>query len=377
MHNVSMQENHVFIKNKERSASRQFAVLFVFLLVINMAGAGCKHDHMPSLSTGGHDYQQVNLVADTAGFGAVRVDTMLDNPWGISLGSTGAFWISDNHSGSTSIYDGNGNQLLANVGIPLGNDTFGASPSGVVYNTTTSFIVPENGKAAKFIYVTEDGIVSAWNKGDTTIKVADRAAENAVYKGIAIANDGTGNFIYVADFHNANVDVYDQSFNYVTNKTFTDPNIPAGFAPFNIQNIGGLLYIIYAKQKGPENMDDQSGAGNGYVDVFKPDGTFVKRFASQGTLNSPWGIAQAPPGFGQGTNAILIANFGDGFINVYDSSGNYIGPLENNGVPISIDGLWGIIFPPGTSGGLDANTLYFTAGPQEETYGIFGYLKVM
>ncbi len=235
--------------------------------------------------------------------------------------------------------------------------------------------MPSTGQPAKFIYVTEDGIVAAWNTGDTTITVADRSSANAVYKGLAIANDGTGDFIYVSDLHNAKVDVFDKSFNYVTNKPFNDPNIQSGFAPFNIHNIGNLLYVTYAKQKGPDNRDDQSGAGFGYVDVYKPDGTFVKRFASQGTLNSPWGIVQAPSGFGQVANAILIGNFGDGRINVFDANGNYQAQLESNGTPISIDGLWAITFPTSTAGGLDLNTLYFTAGPLSETYGIFGYLR--
>ena len=265
--------------------------------------------------------------------------------------------------------------MLANVGIPLNGEANGASPTGVVYNSTTNFVIPATGQPAKFIYVSEDGIVAAWNTGDTTITVADRSGADAVYKGIAIANDGTANFIYVSDFHNAKVDVFDQSFHYVTNKTFTDPNMPAGYAPFNIQNIGGQLYITYAKQKAPDNADDEKGAGNGYVDVYKPDGTLVKRFASQGTLNSPWGIAQAPPGFGQVANAILIGNFGDGRINVFDANGNYQAQLQSNGTPISIDGLWAITFPSSTTGGLDLNTLYFTAGPQSETYGLFGYLR--
>ncbi len=374
---------HTFVpENRDMASNKRYSIYEVwwFAIVILVSAlvitGSCKHDHLPSLSTGGHDYNQVNLVADTAGFGAARIDTNLDNPWGIAIGSTGSFWISNNHSGTTGVYDGSGNQLLAEVGIPFGGADNGASPSGVVYNNTTDFIVPVNGKAAKFIYVTEDGIITAWNKGDTTILVADRSASNTVYKGVAIANDGTGNFIYAVDFHNAKVDVFDKSFNYVPGKTLADPNIPVGFAPFNIQNIGGALYVTYAKQKGPENMDDQDGTGYGYVDIYTPGGTLVKRFASQGSLNSPWGIAKAPAGFGQGAGIILIANFGDGRINVFDTGGNYKGQLDNNGIPVFIDGLWAITFPQTTAGGLDTNTLYFTAGPQQETYGIFGYLKV-
>jgi len=332
---------------------------------------GCKKSSTSSMPS----YTQTNLVSDTAEYSPVRIDTNLGNPWGIAIGPTGVFWISVNNTGSTAVYNGTGGQVLPDVGIPLDGVANGATPSGVVYNSTSNFIIPANGQAAKFIYVTEDGIVTAWNTGDTTIKVADRSAANAVYKGIAIANDGTGNFIYVADLHNAKVDVYDQSFNYVTNKPFVDPSMPSGFAPFNIQNIGGQLYISYAKQKGPDNHDDDAGAGNGYVDIFTPAGTFVKRFASQGTLNSPWGIAQAPSGFGLVSNAILVSNFGDGRINIFDANGNYQGQLMHGGTPIAIEGLWAIAFPQSTAGSLDLNTLYFTAGPQGETYGIFGYLK--
>lgn len=350
------------------------AFLFALFMAISSTSVieGCKKSKSsPAI------YQQTNLVADTTGYNAVRVDTNLDNPWGIAIGPTGIFWIAVNHNGSTAVYDGTGAQSLPNVGIPLNGIANGASPSGVIYNGTSNFVIPSNGQPAKFIYVTEDGIVAAWNTGDTTITVADRSAANAVYKGIAMANDGTGNFIYVADLHNAKVDVFDQSFNYVTNKVFTDPNIPAGFAPFNIQNIDGQLYITYAKQKAPDNMDDQSGPGNGYVDIYNPDGTLVKRFASQGTLNSPWGIAQALSGFGQGSSSILIGNFGDGRINIFDVNGSYKGQLMSNGTPVTIDGLWAITFPQSTSGNLDLNTLYFTAGPAGETYGIFGYLRKM
>ena len=352
----------------------QQSFLLAFIFVLSMATVSCRRDKSVT-PVGAVSFQQTNLVADSTGFGAARIDANLNNPWGIAIGPTGALWISDNHSGNTSIYDGSGNTLLANVGIPLHGVANGSAPTGVVYNATTSFMIPANGLPAKFIYVSEDGIVAGWNTGDTTVTLADRSAQNAIYKGVAIATDGGSNFIYAADFHNAKVDVFDQSFNLVNNKPFVDPSIPAGFAPFNIQNIGGQLYVTYAKQSGPDNEDDQAGAGFGYVDVYKADGSFVKRFASQGTLNSPWAVAQAPAGFGLGTNAILVGNFGDGRINIYDAAGAYQGQLSNNGSVIAINGLWALTFPTSTAGGLDLNTLYFTAGPQGETYGIFGNLK--
>lgn len=353
-------------------AQKQALTIAVIITTgLYMTAVSCKKNTSSSPS----NYEQTNLVADTLSYGARRVDINLNNPWGIAIGPTGVFYISENHSGSSAVYDGTGGQVTTDIGIPLNGVANGASPSGVIYNNTSNFVIPLNGQPAKFIYVTEDGIVAAWNTGDTTITVADRSAANAVYKGVAMANDGTANFIYVTDLHNAKVDVYDQSFKYVTNKPFADPGIPAGFAPFNIQNIGGQLYVTYAKQKAPDNKDDQSGAGNGYVDVYKPDGTFIKRFASQGTLNSPWGVAQAPSGFGQGSNSILIGNFGDGRINVFDANGNYTGQLMNGNTPVAIEGLWAIEFPQNSAGSLDINTLYFTAGPKMEMYGIFGYLK--
>ncbi len=323
----------------------------------------------------GASFQQVNLVSDTSIFGAAKIDVNLGNPWGIAIGPTGILWIAANHTGSTVIYDGQGNTILPAISIPLNGMPRGASPSGAVFNGTTDFVIPANGKPGKFIYSTEDGILSAWNSGTSTITVADRSGANAVYKGLAIANDGTGNFLYATDFHNGKVDVYDNAYHYVTNKPFIDPGIPAGFAPFNIQNINNELYVTYAKQKAPDAHDDEAGAGNGFVDVYKPDGSFVKRFASQGPLNSPWGIAQVPAGFGIPQNDILVGNFGDGRINIYDSTGSYQGQMKGNGTPISIQGLWAIVFPQSSAGGLNTDWLYFTAGPQAETFGLFGYLQ--
>ena len=161
---------------------------------------------------------------------------------------------------------------------------------------------------------------------------------------------------------------------YVTTKPFTDATIPAGFAPFNIQNIGGKLYVTYAMQKGPDNEDDQKGAGYGYVNVFNPDGSLVKRFASQGTLNSPWGMAQAPAAFGYTANDILVGNFGDGRINVFSADGVYKSQLMEGGTVIAIDGLWALQFPVNGMPTGDQNQLFFTAGPKEEEHGLFGYI---
>ena len=346
----------------------------VFSASALMTGCYSKYAIVPAIS-----YEQVNLVSDTAGYGASRIDTNLLNAWGIAISPTGVFWIAANHSGASVIYDNNGKQLLAPVNIPLGASQHGSSPTGVIFNSTADFAIPNNGMSL-FIFSTEDGIISAWNKntGTTNVTVADRSSAGAVYKGLAMANDGGANFIYATDFHNAKIDVFDSNFAFVTSKPFYDPGIPVGFAPFNIQNIGGQLYVTYAKQLAPDNHDDSAAPGNGYVDIYTASGVLVKRFATQGRLNSPWGVVQVPAAaasFGLTTNAILVGNFGDGRINVFDSNGAYQGQLTKSGTPISIPGLWAITFD--TVSPADPNQLFFTAGPGGEAHGLFGYLRKM
>lgn len=359
--------------NNIKGKSLTFAFLFITSIFILNTGCSKKSD-TPAPTTATVSYQQVNLVSDTAGFGAGRIDAMLLNAWGIAILPSGQIWIATNHSGAAVIYDNNGMGLMSPVNIPLGSARNGASPDGAVYNTTADFVIPGKGTST-IIFSTEDGILSAWNvsAGTSTITVADRSAAGAVYKGLAMASDGGANFIYVTDFHNVKIDVFDNNFNYVSTKPFVDPGIPAGYAPFNIANIGGQLYVTYAKQLAPDNHDDESGPGHGFVDIYTPGGLLVKRFVSQGQLNSPWGIAPAPATFGQVANAILIGNFGNGNINVYDVNGVYQGKLMNGSNPISIPGLWAITFDYAASA--NPNQLYFTAGPNQEAHGLFGYVK--
>jgi uncharacterized protein (TIGR03118 family) len=321
-------------------------------------------------------YSQVNLVADANGYGAAKVDTNFTNSWGISFGPTGVFWIASAEKSVVNVYDREGNLKLAAVAVPAHGQNFGGAPTGGVTNTTTDFIMAANGQPAKFIYAGEGGTIHAWNSGDSTRTMADRSSSGAVYKGLAIANDGGSNFLYVTNFKGRKIDVFDRNFNYVTSKPFNDPNIPADFGPFNIQNINGNLYVTYAKLLGPDNEDDAKGPGNGYVDVFSPNGMLIKRFASQGTLNSPWGMAVAPSGFGKYANAILIGNFGDGRISAFDTNGTYLGQLENgNNTALIIDGLWGIVFPQNGIPAGDPNQLFFAAGPNDEANGLYGYIK--
>jgi len=316
------------------------------------------------------DFSQTNLVSDTSGFGAARVDPNLGNAWGIAAAPGSPLWISANHTGLSVVYDNSGNAVRTPVTIPSVTPGGTGAPSGVVFNSTTDFA------GSKFIFASEDGIILAWTSGNSAVKVADRSQTSAVYKGIAIVNDGTSNFLCLTNLRGATVDVFDKNFNYVTNSRFVDPSIPAGFAPFNIQVIQNQVYITYAKQKLPDKMDDQKGPGNGYIDIFTPTGTLVKHFASQGTLNSPWGIALAPAGFADPQPTILIGNFGDGRINVFDMQGFFKGQLQKGGQPVTIDGLWAIDFLKGNMpGGNPSDPLFFTAGPDDESHGLFGTLQ--
>ncbi|MEO6633119.1 MAG: TIGR03118 family protein [Mucilaginibacter sp.] len=325
----------------------------------------CKKNHQGPQQQ--FNISQTNLVADAAGNGAAKIDPALVNAWGIAVNPTGIIWIAANHTASSTVYDKTGQTLRPPVTIPSVTADQAGAPTGIVFNGSPDF------GGNKFIFSGEDGVITAWASGNAAVKVADRSASDAVYKGLAIATDAGASFLYAANFKGGKIDVFDKNFAYVTTKPFADASIPAGFGPFNIQNIGGMLYVTYAKLKGPDNEDDEAGPGNGYVNVFKPDGTLVGRFASKGTLNSPWGITRAPAGFAAPVETILVGNFGDGRINVFSLQGIYIGQLQNNGQVIGIEGLWALDFlnPAATN----TDPLYFTAGPHDESHGLFGVLK--
>ena len=331
---------------------------------------------------GVHPAQQVNLVANSASYNPQRVDAGLLNPWGIAMTPTGIIWISVNHSSSSVIYDTNGIEKRPLVTIPTHGDSInGGAPTGVVFNPTSDFAIPSTGGASRFIFAGEDGIISAWGSGNHAIIAADRSEAEAVYKGLALASNGGHNFLYATNFKGGAVEVFDAHFQMVSNPGFQDPSIPSGFGPFGIQNVGGKLFVTYAKLKGPDNEDDEAGPGNGYIDIYNPDGTLVSRFASQGTLNSPWAIARIPgEGFRGLEDAILVGNFGDGRINIFGSHGNFRGQLTDSARhPITIAGLWALAFraTPGSLGedsGQPSGRLFFTAGPNDENDGIFGYL---
>lgn len=324
-------------------------------------------------------YAQHNLVSDIAGL-ADHTDTHLLNPWAIATSATSPFWISDNHSGLSTLYDTDGNLQTPVVTIPpAAGGAPPAAPTGMVFNNTPDFVAVSN-QPARFIFASEDGTITAWNSGSNALLKADNSVAGAIYKGLALGNSGGTNYLYAADFHHGKVDVFGPSFQKVTwAGAFVDPTIPAGFAAFGIQLVGGNLYVTYAKQDDNQE-DDVSGPGNGYVDVFDTSGHLLKRFASNGTLNSPWGIAVAPAGFGPFSGALLIGNFGDGRINAFDpTSGALQGQIsDGTGNPLSNEGLWGLKFGNGGRGG-DANRLYFTAGisggGSREDHGLFGSIS--
>jgi uncharacterized protein (TIGR03118 family) len=361
-----------------------------------------------SLFGQGNAYNVTPLVSNLPGAAAVQ-DSNLQNPWGVAFTPAASpFWIADNANGLATLYDGDGTIVPLIVTIPC-PPTAGqgsscpafSSPNGLVWNpttsTTTGFLVPLTGMVASFIFDSEDGTISAWTGGLTPADNAVLAVNNsvtpsptlgAVYKGLAVgvnANgvtvNGSTDFIllFATNFRAGTVEVYapapagSTTGFYVpvtTDGGFTDPNIPPGYAPFGIQNINGDLFVTYAKQNAQKH-DDVAGPGNGFVDVFDTDGHLLRRFASRGTLNSPWGVARASFAFGKFSGKILVGNFGDGRINVFDNDGAFIAQLDgSDGQPISIDGLWTLTLGGGAKSSPD--TLYFTAGPNNETNGLFG-----
>lgn len=327
-------------------------------------------------------YEQHNLVSD--GFVAAdHTDANLANAWGIAFNPTGAVWIANNHSGTSTLYDGDGNiiPLVVQIPGPITSADPGA-PTGIVFNASTNFKITQGtaSEASVFIFATEQGTLAAWSpKIDPThaLTVVDNSPKNAIYKGLALSAGGNGNLLYATDFHNNKIDVFDSSFKPTTVLgKFSDPFIPRGFAPFGIQAIGGDIYVTYAKQDA-DAEDDVAGKGLGFVDVFDPNGFLLHRIAARGPLNAPWGLALAPAGFGRFSNCLLVGNFGDGRINAYDLvDGRFVGQLRaQDHHPLTIEGLWGLAFGNGFAA-QPVNTLYFTAGPADEAHGVYGRIAV-
>ena len=320
----------------------------------------------------GNSFVQHNLVSDIPGL-ASYTDPALVNPWGISFGATSPFWISDADGGVSTLYNTFGVKQGLTVSIPGPGGQGPGAPTGQVNNPNAA-----NFQGTHFIFAGEDGVISAWTSGTNALVEVDNSASNAIYKGLAMASNSSGTFLFATDFHNGKIDVFDTNFGQTNlSGSFTDPNLPAGYAPFNISASGNRLYVTYALQDAL-GEDDVACPGCGFLDVFDTDGNLIQRLVSAGALNAPWGMAWAPSGFGPFGGDLLVGNFGDGTINAYDpTTGNWIDVLmDKNGNPISNDGLWAITFGNGGNGGFQ-NTLYFTAGIEDETHGLFGSVSAV
>jgi uncharacterized protein (TIGR03118 family) len=331
-------------------------------------------------SIGAQSFTATTLVSDGA-VSAPHTDPNLKNAWGIAFNPKGFVWVADNGTSVATLYDGNGVPQSLIVSIPNGISG-PANPTGIVFNGTTDFTVTQGGKTGvgAFIFSGEGGTITAWAPAvapTAAIVMFDSGSGGAVYKGLALASNGTANFLYATDFHNNKIDVFDKNFAKVAMPgKFQDASLPTGFAPFGIQAIGAKLFVTYAKQDAVAH-DNLDGPGLGFVDVFDTAGNLLQRFASAGPLNAPWGVAQAPGNFGRFSGDVLIGNFGDGTINAFDpASGQSLGTVNlSNGTTFVQHGLWGIAF----GNGLDnqpVNTLFFAAGPNDEADGVYGRIDV-
>jgi uncharacterized protein (TIGR03118 family) len=342
----------------------RLGIVLAALSALALAIAGPADAH--GGGTAANVYKKRNLVSDIDGVARIT-DPNLVNPWGLAFGPATPAWVSDNGTDVSTLYSGGVRKSIP-VTLPLVVGIPGGAPTGVVFNGTPGFKV--NGTPAHFIFDSEAGTITAWNAG--TQAVTEATTPGAIYKGLAIASKASTTMLYAANFHTGKIDVFDDSFAPVTVPGgFVDPNLPAGFAPFNIQEIAGRLVVAYAQQDA-DAEDEVAGAGLGYVDVFDTSGHLLRRLVSQGALNAPWGLAIAPRHFGPFSGDLLVGNFGDGAINAYDPrTGAFRGTLENkDGNQIKVNGLWALRFGNGVIG--TPQTLLFTAGIGDEAHGLFG-----
>lgn len=314
-------------------------------------------------------YFQTNLVANVAGV-ATHTDPQLSNPWGISFIPGQPFWIANNNGGTSTLYDAQGNKVQPTVTIPVAahNPCPQGCPTGTVANEQVGLF-----GNASFLFDTEDGIIASWTGQNNAFTVVDNSASGAVYKGLALLTNIEGTFLLAANFNSGQIDVFDGNF-HATHLVgnLTDPHLPAGYAPHNVKVIGNVILVAYAQQDTAKH-DPVIGAGLGIVDAFDMEGNFHGTFASGTQLNAPWGMAIAPASFGDFSNDILVGNFGDGIINAYDTTGQFVGQVKNSaGQVIATPGLWELVFGRGGTG--DPNTLYFTAGGSNQTNGLFATL---
>ncbi len=332
---------------------------------------------LPAVANDKHagQFQQTDLVSDQPGV-ALLQDTNLVNAWGISFSATSPFWVSANHSARSVLYsvtnDSSGSPQVSKVGLEVTIPGEG-SPTGQVFNNTTGF------HTNLFIFASEDGIISGWRGSLGTAAEILVNNSNAVYKGITIATGASGPVLLAANFGEGTVDAYDGNLNLLGQ--FADPKAPMGYAPFNVQDINGIVFVTFAKQDEFKH-DDVKGPGHGLIDTFNLQTGAFLRFATgsdaggkRKEINSPWGLALSPASFGKHDDELLVGNFGSGTIMAFNAKGKFRGLLEGaNRAPVAIDGLWGLTFGNGGRGGVPG-TLYFSAGPDDEGHGLFGSLE--
>jgi uncharacterized protein (TIGR03118 family) len=365
------------LRAQRSGRSRRWCAALSLVAAVGMSLVPTALAHQDRGGRGVGHYVQRNLVSDVPG-AAEFLDGDLVNAWGLAFGPTTPAWVADNGTDVSTLYSG----AVAGMPVakvPLTVSIPGGAPTGAVFNGSSGFVVHSGASSgpARFLFSSEAGIITGWNPGVPPPPPSMQAqtavtVPGAIFKGLAIADTATGPQIYAADFHNAEVDVWDANFAPVRRPgAFTDPALPAGYAPFGIQTVNGGIVVAYAKQDA-DAEDEVAGPGKGFVDVYDTSGGLLRRFAARGPLNAPWGIALAPQGFGRASGALLIGNFGDGRINAYDPvSAKFLGALRGeHGRRIAIDGLWALEFGNGVIG--TPQTLLFTAGPDEETHGLFG-----
>lgn len=327
---------------------------------------------VPASSGAAGGYIQENLVSDQPGV-AQLTDPQLVNAWGMSRGPNTPVWVSDNGADVTTLYNGAVGNPESPVAKVLTVSIPGGAPTGQVFNDTTAFKLPGTTTVARFIFIGEHGDLSAWAGGSAATLVGH--TDGAIYKGLALAHSPSGPRLLAANFHDNRIDVFDGTFSPVPAAgMFSDPTLPAGYAPFNVAEIGGQIFVTYALQD-DEREDDVAGPAHGFVDVYTTSGALVKRFATHGVLNSPWGMTIAPANFGQFSGDLLIGNFGDGRIHAFDTnSGEVLGILRGtSGRPLAIDGLWALMVGDAAAGG--TSSVWFSAGPDHEAHGLLGVLR--
>lgn len=352
-------------------AARVGATALLFILAACGGGGSSSSSTPPPAAP--PSYQLTRLTADQATAGAATTDANLVNPWGLAYGPSTYFWLANQGTATSTVYDGLGAKLATPivVSVPMIAGHAMAGPTGIVFNGTAAF------SGDKFMAATLEGCICGWSAGATMTRRVDNSGSQATYTGLATGTTGTASYLYAANLSAGTIDVFDTAFAPVSMgaSAFVDPTLPAGFSPYNVQVLAGKLYVTYAKHD-PAAPRETPGAGLGYVSTFNLDGTFVRRVASAGSLNAPWGMALAPATFGPFSGALLVGNFGDGRITAFDATtGAQLGQLSDaNGTPLAVNGLWGMAFGNDANAG-KSNQLYVTAGPQAETHGLFATIS--